>query len=603
MAPPNLDIPTTKVRALQVVGVLLAAGSLSIAFFTPAGKELALPGPLSFAHAPLEESCETCHSKELDAVQHPLAGWVASDLDLSQSRRCVACHDLGEHPLGPHGWSREVARERRAASLGASEPAASFRESAVPLSARGHLACATCHNEHRGRRNDLAHLADAQCQSCHTREFDSFPGGHPEFDAFPYERRTSLHFDHESHIQRHFRSDLQEHAPDSCSDCHVPEEGLAGFRLAPFEETCAGCHEEAIAGTTQVDGAGLSVLSFPALDLLSLEERGSTIGTWPADSAEVETGLPPIMAFLVGTDERARNEVAAFAATDPLDLYEATDDEINAVERFAWTVKRWLERVSEEGHAGWLAMIAERLGREPTERERAGLVAGMPGDLFTRALEEWEVEGESELERLEAGAPPPVRIAEATSSYKNDGARERWMESGGWYVQHSDFTLRYRPTGHADPFFRAWLDVAAESDPALFEALARPEAHGACTKCHAVEDTEAGPRVRWSEEVWSRELSRFEHRPHLTSDGRTDCTTCHVLGVHGGEVSAAFASRDPHGHVSNFEPMTVETCADCHRPGGASNGCLECHDYHAHAPRARIPVPRLDDLLRREAGD
>ena len=34
---------------------------------------------------------------------------------------------------------------------------------------------------------------------------------------------------------------------------------------------------------------------------------------------------------------------------------------------------------------------------------------------------------------------------------------EAWAEAGGWYRE--DFTLRYRPSGHADGFVRAWLDL------------------------------------------------------------------------------------------------------------------------------------------------
>ena len=266
----RIEIPTTRVRMAVLAGLVLACTTLALSFATSDGKTLALPGPLASVHAPLEQDCGTCHSSELDSIQHPLSGWVASNLDLAQSRRCVACHDLGESPLGPHGWSRGEARKLRAAAAQEVESPASYHESAVPMSSRGQIACATCHGEHRGRDNALTSLADRQCQACHTETFDHFPGAHPSFEAFPHDKRTGIHFDHLSHIQRHFRSDLQEHAPATCSSCHVPTTSGEGFQLAPFESSCGACHGEAISGATQVEGAGLPVLSFPALDLLTL---------------------------------------------------------------------------------------------------------------------------------------------------------------------------------------------------------------------------------------------------------------------------------------------------------------------------------------------
>jgi len=605
----RIEIPTTRVRMAVLAGLVLACTTLALSFATSDGKTLALPGPLASVHAPLEQDCGTCHSSELDSIQHPLSGWVASNLDLAQSRRCVACHDLGESPLGPHGWSRGEARKLRAAAAQEVESPASYHESAVPMSSRGQIACATCHGEHRGRDNALTSLADRQCQACHTETFDHFPGAHPSFEAFPHDKRTGIHFDHLSHIQRHFRSDLQEHAPATCSSCHVPTTSGEGFQLAPFESSCGACHGEAISGATQVEGAGLPVLSFPALDLLTLEEReasaGSedTVGLWPADATEVETTMTPITAFLLGTDEPARSDVRRFNALDRLDLYHASDEELGVVSRTAWRIKDLFLRLSTEGHEGWIAMIEERLGRNTTDRERTDLLAGLPGELVTRALEQWGFAADEELELRAAGHPPASELAESTGLYQADPARERWVSRGGWYVQHTDFSLRYRPAGHPDPFLRAWLDVCAESDEAVFNGLADPAAQGMCTKCHGIEESDEGTRIRWRANRPDHPLTRFDHRPHLISDSRTDCSTCHVFDDPGDEFARSFEQRDPGQFHSNFLAMSKDTCASCHAPEGASNRCLTCHDYHSHRPAARIPAPDLNELLERSAGN
>ncbi len=598
-----MDIPTNRARVATLAGVVLSCSLLALFFASSYGKQLALPGPLASVHAPLEQDCEVCHASEFDSIQHPLSGWVTSDLDLAQSRLCLDCHALGEHPLGPHGWSREDARQHRAIAASRVETPGPYRDSAVPLSSRGQVACSACHNEHRGRANVLTSLADQQCQVCHTQSFDHFPGQHPEFSTFPYERRTGINFDHLTHIQRHFRSDLQEHAPMSCTDCHIQDETLEGFKLANFETTCAACHEDAISGSTQVDGAGLPVLAFPALDVASLKDREVAIGAWPADASEVDTPMPAITAFLLGTSENALRDLDAFEALDRLDLYQAKQRELDTVARVAWDLKRMFMRLSSDGHAGWIAMVEERLGRKLAKRERTDLIAGMPGDILSRALEEWSFDARPELEQHAAGNPPSAAHAPSSGSFQDDPERERWVSEGGWYVQHADFSLRYRPNGHADPFLRAWLDIGAQTRTKVFDELARPGSHGTCTKCHGIGEAAGTVSIHWKANDSARPLTRFSHQPHVTSNGRGDCSSCHVLDHPSDGYARSFEGRDPLAFRSNFQDMTKATCANCHEPESSSNSCLECHEYHAHSPAPRIRAPELDELLQRRAGN
>ena len=53
-------------------------------------------------------------------------------------------------------------------------------------------------------------------------------------------------------------------------------------------------------------------------------------------------------------------------------------------------------------------------------------------------------------------AEPLAQPIEALEATLPDEDR---MQAGGWFRE--DFALRYRPTGHADAFIRAWLDATA----------------------------------------------------------------------------------------------------------------------------------------------
>ena len=88
--------------------------------------------------------------------------------------------------------------------------------------------------------------------------------------------------------------------------------------------------------------------------------------------------------------------------------------------------------------------------------------------------------------------------------------QEGSIQAGGWFVLRRSPSLRYRPRGHEDPFFRAWLAFAAASpasvDAALspgddgsrpaaeriFALLSKKTAPGRCAKCHSVDASPDG---------------------------------------------------------------------------------------------------------------
>lgn len=166
---------------------------------------------------------------------------------------------------------------------------------------------------------------------------------------------------------------------------------------------------------------------------------------------------------------------------------------------------------------------------------------------------------------------------------------ESWMRSGGWYRQN--FTLFYRPIGHADTFLRGWIDLTAGVGPSpgagqaleIFADLTGRRAPGTCGKCHSVDSgTDDTLAVNWGPKIRTAEVHRFteyRHAPHFSQLDETGCLSCHVID-YGADFMASFKDVDPTAFESNFRPMNKETCAACHVDSLAGNACTDCHSYH-----------------------
>ena len=562
------SVVATALLTAALLGLLVRAG----------GSRAAMPGPLTSQHGHLSDRCDACHDASLSAVQDLTHGTAPSELDLAQSRRCLGCHDLGSSPLLAHSMSSAERLER----FGTTALANLER---LPAGPGGELACSTCHVEHGGRGASLVDISDARCQTCHEARYSGF-GAHPAFeDDYPHRRRTRLVFDHRSHIRRHFRADEIADAPTACTDCHVLDEAGIGMPVASYEQACHACHDEEIRGSTQVGGRGLPFLALPALDVLSLEESGRDIGTWAADSFLCETPLTPFMALLLAQDTTPPSGAMPGDETDLLDLTGATPVELDRVTGLASRVRDLFAEVASGGHRALLERV-QAMRLEPlTVTESRKLLAGLPEDLARRATREWLASDElAAVDGSEAIFDGPGSV----------GDREDWVWTGGWYLDELEFSLRYRPSGHADPFLESWLDLGgslSEALPAartLFAELAEADAVGTCTKCHSVDGGPGdGWRVNWRgarsgarSMEGAGDLTRFAHRPHLTAPGENTCLECHVLARETDEYLDSYDQPDPWRNVSNFHPVTVSDCSDCHRPQGAPATCITCHDYH-----------------------
>jgi hypothetical protein len=198
---------------------------------------------------------------------------------------------------------------------------------------------------------------------------------------------------------------------------------------------------------------------------------------------------------------------------------------------------------------------------------------------------------------------PPQKKAPAAEVM----APEDWMATGGWYRPLKSFTLLYRPVGHADPFFTAWLttlagmsnDSSGNIARAAFRKLADPEAPGACMKCHTVDGGNGALQVNWlpaRPEPNAHPFTAFNHTAHFSLLTDQGCQTCHRLAPES-EYPKFFMPTDgalpenPHMFASNFAPLSKELCAECHKPQAAGDNCLLCHRYHTGIFAAELKSP------------
>jgi len=203
-----------------------------------------------------------------------------------------------------------------------------------------------------------------------------------------------------------------------------------------------------------------------------------------------------------------------------------------------------------------------------------------------------------------------------------DKERESGVIQGGWFLQESDFSIRYRRAGHNDMFFQAWLDATRQQSDlkavnpaaAIFQNLSGRKAlesdhadvantgsidvsaslqAGGCMRCHSVDTQDNGKSETYSHEInWSsfrptpndHPFTHFRHASHLSLvQDEGACKTCHQMkeGDQEGWTDRWFgSSTNPRAFASNFTQMAKKSCATCHEQDLAGDSCLLCHNYH-----------------------
>ncbi|MEN8132057.1 MAG: hypothetical protein ABFS45_18145 [Pseudomonadota bacterium] len=640
------------------------AGALLLGLTGALHEELVSTGPLSFSHRTEAGACKDCHSAAGKGFGHWLKAALAPP-STRDSRLCIDCHPMGEAPLYAHSLSPTVlaaATERaRSTVLEDAGRRANATLSLLPVAASAGepLACVRCHREHRGPRKSLTEVSDAQCQVCHVSRFDSLGDGHPRFVNYPFDRRSRIAFDHDSHRGKHYP---EEEKTFACAHCHGPDQAGETMLVTGFKTACGECHAGEIQGQSETGSKGIAVLGVPGLDLDFVAERQLAIGEWPEDA---EGDIPPLMAVLLNADPAYRDIAPVLQKLDLLDLGSSDDGPpeetvVAAIETLAWSVKELLDQLSRGGQIVFQARLEAALG-EPLETTRLASLSGMlPADVAAMACSVWFPHLEEEIPRRRRGEPVSFRLlgVEATLSESatamsgkddvgienpeetdqseidlgngekpdqseidlGDGeetdqseidlengeeleltketqpeqegsAAEATVKAGGWYREY--FTLFYRPAGHADRFFRQWLESATtglvdQPSPAIaasMELLSDPKTPGHCTKCHSIDREEGGAlMINWygkHPDTGMRHATRFSHLSHLSLTGDASCLRCHAWRKDRQEdFMAAYDSPNPQVDNSNFRQLDTAICTQCHRANLAGATCLTCHNYH-----------------------
>ena len=426
-------------RVAALLALVTVAG-LGLAFIASTGTQFLMPGPLTSAHGSIEK-CSACHTKSGDGKMSWAHGLVAGD-PRADSKACLTCHKMPDTAFNAHSASADVLEKstKRLAKAAARTPApqsARVQNIAFPthdLAAAG-LTCATCHQEHQGANFNLSKISNEQCRSCHQVKFDSFDGNHPEFENYPFKKRTPIIFDHAGHFGKHYpevaKKEPGKRIPETCSSCHNSQDDRRVMGVAPFEKTCAGCHLNQITGKERATGPkGIAFLALPGLDLPTLKKKNASVGEWPEDS---DAALTPFMKVMISRDEPGRALIKTIDGVNLQDLSNASDAQINAVTTLAWKIKQLFHSLINGKASDVLGDLNLGGGAKLSAALVADLTASIPRDVLVGAQQQWlpnlgaEIAGRASTSDEKQGSP-------VDSKPKGSGASENAPASNGRQV-------------------------------------------------------------------------------------------------------------------------------------------------------------------------
>jgi hypothetical protein len=248
------------------------------------------------------------------------------------------------------------------------------------------------------------------------------------------------------------------------------------------------------------------------------------------------------------------------------------------------------------------------LGRPIAAAQVRTLVGGLSADTLRAAVDRWFVGT-----KLATDLPRAAPVAGANpwqSPLKDKWRPIVFAPVGTWFRDEASFSIRYRPSAHADPVLTTWLNVLAETPDlnqrpvaaAMFKELSKANAPGLCASCHSVERSTDGEMViNWrtfNRTAEPRGFTKFAHGPHLLLPQLTDCTHCHAIDG-AAAASVTYTDLNPARFVGDFAPMSKRQCAECHTAQAAGDACQKCHNYHVEAPSLiRIKEEVLGSAIR-----
>jgi len=577
----------------------LTLGVGLILFSGPAGLTSLSPGPLTFKHGHSAKECSTCHTAAKEGSSYFMSALFESDSELQDSKLCQNCHQLGEHAYQIHGQSKEklaLVTEKLKGRPVDTQPPLLFTLANwignLPSKESWQGTCATCHREHRNKKFNLQVMGNQECQTCHVLKFSNFSNGHPSFSDYAYEQETSIHFNHNSHMGKHFVGDEKENAPTTCLDCHRSDSQGQTILLRDFQTICANCHAEQIMGVGRAEAKGIPFLRLPGLDLETLEDHGYPVGEWPADY-NIEEGITPLMKLLLMGDPEVAENLELLSEYDDLtDLTDAEEEEVIAASKIIWAIKELFYDMGLHGQDTLTSRLQKIMELPSHSPELPALTGQLPMEVIQGAQKEWLPHLQTEILDHQSGKAverPSEAVPEEPVS--QDSEREIWVKTGGWYRQDLDFALLYRPTNHEDGVLQAWLDLTSRVSknpdliPAhnLFTELSHPKAPGICMKCHKVKTlANKALATNWftaQPSTYQHGFTHFAHSPHFSVVKDKGCVTCHQLQPAAKEAQEATNTKMS-AEGKDFTPMTKRTCSACHTSKAAGDGCVLCHNYH-----------------------
>ncbi len=547
-------------RLTFLAAALVVAMISALAFYGGGASAISSvsPGHLSGGHENFtaEKGCATCHQPHgSDALGWMKAAWSPGSL----SQSCESCHTFAGPATSPHNEQFKTAGAARKTE------------------------CTMCHTEHKGMDAKITQLSDSQCSACHKKQFTSFSEGHPNFSKdYPSRRRTAIVFDHTNHFTKHFEDKrYTDRAPkERCIACHNASKASRNVPVRPFQEACARCHEDKIAGRELVlftlpefeenpfDMAAVGEACGPTSEareaagdqLAEITEKLAELaegGASPEAAAELRDEIETLKGRLGFGEPGKSEEEYESVSTETLPApavfllgLESGDD----AEEYAEPVRDLVMGTIESGHEPLLEALKGR-------GDASTLLNDLSPELLRGIGCAW-------ASNVEYEAP-----ADAVS--------------GGWFAD--GLSLKYKPVRHADPVAKAWLNLAAAggegvTDDLRDSLLSPSEGPGACTKCHSVSEEAAESKsfkIEWAFGGQSKQKHlNYSHGPHLNLLGPgASCETCHKLDQTA-DYAAAFKHRNPQDFASNFKSIENNTCTACHAKGQVRQECTLCHEYH-----------------------
>lgn len=659
---PRRSLRSLRTR-LTWLGVSLTAGLVGLVFVGNHGDAWTEPGPLTAQHALSTPRCADCHVESGGLVLSSDARARRNAEHDQLCLKCHDLGPQGAAPHGANaallaelGRAQQPPTGKTPLLLSAAAPLAPDQHAVACAACHSEhhgknfdlkqVADQQCQSCHRSRFASLA--------SGHP-EFKDYPYARRTRLHFDHVSHWTKHF-----AEPKFAAT----APTSCAQCHEPGIDGVHMLVRGYEQACASCHGAQIGGEGQAGDKGLVFFRLPAVDVATLEAAGQPVGEWPAYAEGEVTpfmrwmleGDPSAKAAAealgsVHLDKLAAATPAQKAAAAQLvwsikglmaDLITGGQEvllrrlgplpagETRAARRAGQFSADSLLAAQREWLPDLLVEVAaHRRGEKALPRRPAAPVAVVAAPVPASSAA-----GKAEDADDLLSGPAPAAVAKPAVPASDDllaedpkpapaatsapttpvapavppmGDAETRVARGGWYRGTGNFALHYRPGTHADPFLTAWLEATAnDASPAaqaIFAQLSDEKAPGLCMKCHTVDRTAQGAVINWyttRPHPGVVPFTDFKHSRHFILMGDQGCATCHALDTEARYADGFGTNRDPAVFHSNFRPIAKETCANCHKPSAAGDGCLQCHNYHTGtlnvlrdqaAEFRRTPVP------------